>query len=365
LKNKERGFVIGIFLFIFFIVYSFKNQLYLHLVENYSLVLEELILWIPKLIIIILIFVVAYLLRSFFDSLIKQYFQYVGKEFEYKSASSIVKYVVWVIALIAALAVAIGNLGVWITSMGLVGFGITFALQKPILNIVGWVTIMFNQTYKLGDRVQMGDVKGDVVEIQVMYTVLDGILPNTDEPSGKTITLPNELVLTGSVVNFTKSGDYLWEELSIQITYESDWKKAEKMLKEIAFKIVNKYVGNSSHETTVVHKSFKEMIFALNKSHSQAKTRHERELIEGRIKSVNSECNRYKIIHNEIVKDKKKEPIVRVELTESSVGLNVRYLAHYKFLKIMKSEINTEFLKVIAKYKSISVAYPHIQIVRK
>ena len=363
--HKKNGLVYGAILLLIFVVYIFRTEFHATLLQNYTSISLTLISWIPKLVTIIVIMIIAKILISATNSVLLKYFKYVGKEKEYYSVRSVVKYGVWIIALIGILSVIIGNLGVWLTSLGLIGFGVTFALQKPILNFVGWLTIVFNRTFSVGDRIKVGDARGDVLDIQVMYTIMDGLLPNTDELSGKIITIPNEMVLTGSVMNFTKTGNFLWDELAVDITYESDWPKTVKILKDVSFKVVNKYVGSSKDDMSEIKKSLLETLDILRDHHKEADNKKERDVIERKMAQVQDEKNNVDEMDKHASTHSRREPIVRVELKPSSVELNVRYLAHYKYLRLMKSEINSAFLHGIAKKKDIHIAYPHMHIVTK
>jgi|FLOH01.1.fsa_nt_gi small-conductance mechanosensitive channel len=365
MREKNQGFLFGGLLLLFFLVFIFRESLLLSIIDNYTVLSEKIILLIPKLLIIIIIILIAKGLISFISSIMNNSLKYFGNEKDLYSAKAIVRYLIWFLAILAMLSVFIGNLGVWLTSVGLIGFGITFALQKPILNFVGWITIMFNKTYSIGDRIMVGDVRGDVLDIQMMYTVMDGLLPNTDELSGKIITIPNELVLTGSMTNFTKTGEYLWNELSVDITYESNWVKAEKLLKDITFEVVNKYVGLTKYDKSDKDVHMERTINTLKDEHKETDSHSEKALILRKLAQLKAEKEKIDTMKKSAMKDIKKEPIVRVELEGSSIGLNVRYLAHYKNLRIMKSEINSGFLIAVAKARDIDIAYPHLQIIQK
>ncbi|MAG39196.1 hypothetical protein CMO90_03865 [Candidatus Woesearchaeota archaeon] len=364
MEEKKRGLILGALLLVFFSIYFLREEFKSAIIENYTMISSFMISWIPKFLTILIIIVVANFVSSIANKMALRYFKYVGKEKEYYSVKSIVRYVVWTLAIIGVLSVLIGNLGVWLTSLGLVGFGVTFALQKPILNFVGWITLIFNRAYTVNDRIKVGDVRGDVLEIQIMYTVLDGLLPNTDELSGKIITIPNEMVLTSTITNFTKTGDYLWTELSLDITYESNWLKAEKILKDVAFRIVNKYVTIKKEESEK-HTNILETLKILKLHHKETLKEKDKEIIEKRMVEVENEKKKIEDINEHTKKDHKKEPIVRVELETSSVRLNVRYVAHYRYLRAMKSKINSGFLREIAKTKDIEIAYPHMQLVSR
>ncbi|MFH1770774.1 MAG: mechanosensitive ion channel domain-containing protein [archaeon] len=364
MEDKNRGFFLGGILLVFFFLYIFRYEFFFSIIDSYETISRNLVSWIPKFITIFLIIIIAKLIQSFTNNVISRYFKYVGKEKEYFSVKSIAGYIIWTLALIGILSVIIGNLSVWLTSVGLIGFGLTFALQKPILNFVAWLNLLFNKTYTIGDRISVGEDRGDVIEIRMMATIVDGLLKDSDEYSGKVIYIPNASVLTLPVTNYTKSGEYIWDNLSIDVTYESDWKKAKELLKEVTFNVVNKYVDSVKHEKSEKHENLIETLHVLKKHHNQTNKWGEKKIIEKRMNEVEEEKNKIEGKKKFIFEDVKKEPHVRVELRASSVGLSVRYLAHYKNLRRMESEINTIFLKRISKIKNINIAYPHMQIVK-
>ena len=110
-------------------------------------------------------------------------------------------------------------------SLGIVGFAITFALQQPLLSLVGWLYIVSKRPYGVGDRVEIGDSRGDVIEVGFLTTTLwevGGRLVTSGQPSGRVVTVPNAAVLSAQVVNDTTLFEYVWSEVSIQVAYETD-----------------------------------------------------------------------------------------------------------------------------------------------
>jgi small-conductance mechanosensitive channel len=330
---------------------SCKNFILDNISEHTDEFITKIIDFIPKFIVIALILIFGILLISIINRGFRRYSEMFERDLKYSAVFKIVKFTIWALIIFASLSVIVGNVGVFLTSLGLVGFGITFALQKPILNLVGWFTLIFNRAYTVGDRIQVGSVRGDVVEIELMYTKLDGILENTDELSGKRVTIPNEMILTTPVTNFTKSGAYIWDELEITITYESNWQKAIKTLEEVAVNVVNKYI-----QPVEKHKQKEKKIATfkmLNVRHvdqkdedmlkmDKAKEKHDQEMIDEHMEN---------------------KPIVRVMFKDSAIALNVRYLAYYRKLMAIKSDINNRFLNEIERSDDIEIAYPHMQIV--
>jgi small-conductance mechanosensitive channel len=119
-------------------------------------------------------------------------------------------------------------------SLGVVGFAITFALQQPLLSLLGWFYIMTKRPYSVGDRVRIGETKGDVIEVDFLVTTIwevGGELVSTNQPSGRVVTVPNSMVLASEITNFGGGGsEYVWNELSIQVSYETDLDVASSVM---------------------------------------------------------------------------------------------------------------------------------------
>jgi len=123
-------------------------------------------------------------------------------------------------------------------SLGVVGFAATFALQQPLFSLIGWLYIMLKRPYQVGDRVAIEDSKGDVVEVSFLVTTLweiNGELVSSNQPSGRSITLPNSVVLSSHVTNFTREEfPFVWNELSVQVAYETDLAFARERMTAVA-----------------------------------------------------------------------------------------------------------------------------------
>jgi small-conductance mechanosensitive channel len=97
---------------------------------------------------------------------------------------------------------------------------------------------MTKQPFQVGDRVRIDESKGDVIDVDYLVTTLweiNGELVSTNQPSGRHITVPNSVVLTSHVVNFSREEfPYVWNELPIQVSYETDLEFARGLLREVA-----------------------------------------------------------------------------------------------------------------------------------
>jgi small-conductance mechanosensitive channel len=148
-----------------------------------------------------------------------------------------------VLAAVVALAVVwrslAGSVGV---ILGFAAAGIAFAMQEVIGAIAGWFNITSGRIYRIGDRVELGGVRGDVIDITLLRTKMLEIGSAEDDKSwvkgrqhtGRIVAISNKATFTGPVYNFSAIFEFIWEELSVPVTYRSDWHQAEEILKEEA-----------------------------------------------------------------------------------------------------------------------------------
>lgn len=129
-------------------------------------------------------------------------------------------------------------------SLGVIGFAITFALQQPLLSLLGWFYIIIKRPYGVGDRVRIGGSKGDVISVDFLVTTLweiNGNMISSNQPSGRVVTVPNSVVLSSQVINYGGGGSpFVWNELSMQVSYETDLEFAREEMIDVA----NAYLGD-------------------------------------------------------------------------------------------------------------------------
>lgn len=120
------------------------------------------------------------------------------------------------------------------TFLGLVSAGIAIALADVFLNLAGWAYVIFRRPFKVGDRVEIGGEAGDVVDIRAFrFTLLEiRNWVDADQSTGRIIHVPNGRLFRESMVNFTEGFHYIWHEIPVLITFESDWKAAERMVRD-------------------------------------------------------------------------------------------------------------------------------------
>jgi small-conductance mechanosensitive channel len=156
-----------------------------------------------------------------------------------RSLGALVRFGIYLVAAIAALSVlAPGQLSALAVSLGLVGFGVTLALQKPLLNAVGWLTINAQGLYGVGDRIKVGEARGDVLHVGLMTTVLWEVEGELGRPTGRRVSFGNHLALEESVVNYSADLPYNWNQVEVPVAKEADWGLAERILLEVADEVV-------------------------------------------------------------------------------------------------------------------------------
>ena len=141
-------------------------------------------------------------------------------------------------ALINILAVVL-ILGVWVqrigdlsVALGIMGAGLAFALQEVIGSIAGWITIVTGRPFEIGDRIETGGIRGDVVDIGVLRTKLMeiGNWLGGDHNTGRIVTVSNAFIFKEPLFNYSRYLSYIWDEITIPVPYESDWQQAIKIM---------------------------------------------------------------------------------------------------------------------------------------
>lgn len=135
----------------------------------------------------------------------------------------------------------LGGLGV---ALGVAGAGIAFALQEVIASLAGWFAVSFGHFYKTGDRVQLGGIKGDVIDIGILRTTLMecGDWVRGDAYNGRVVRVANSFVFKEPVFNYSGDFPFLWDEITVPIKYGSD----RPMTRALLHRVLNEVVGGYS-----------------------------------------------------------------------------------------------------------------------
>lgn len=204
-----------------------------------------------------------------------------------------------------------------ITYFGLVSAALVVALQDPITNLVGWGFINWRKPFEVGDRIQIGDNQGDVVDIRVFqFSMMEiGNWVGADQSTGRIIHIPNRTVFSSAVANYTKGSDYIWNEIPVLITFESDWQKAKSILQAVA-------------------------------------VRHAMQIDDEVEASFRKAAKKY------FLKYGKLEPVTYTSVKDSGVLLTIRYLHEPRKRRDSEQSIWESILVEFGKHDNIDFAYP-------
>ncbi len=171
---------------------------------------------------------------------ITRYVKAVDTRYRLKKFITFLSYVVVAFLLTLIFSDRLGGLTV---AMGVAGAGIAFALQEVIASFAGWFAITFAGFYKPGDRVQLGGIKGDVIDVSFLRTTIMeiGEWVKGDLYSGRVVLIANSFVFKEPVFNYSGDFPFLWDEIIIPVKYGGDHRLARKILNDVANELVGEY----------------------------------------------------------------------------------------------------------------------------
>ena len=134
--------------------------------------------------------------------------------------------------------------------MGLFSAGIAITLQELFLSIAGSVYIFVVKVYEPGDRIEINGIKGDVIDIDSMYTTMMeiGQWVSSDNYSGRIVKLSNAFVFKGPVYNYSQDFPFIWDEFNLPIRYGSDIDLAKSIVIKVASETLSEYTASSKSQ---------------------------------------------------------------------------------------------------------------------
>ena len=253
-----------------------------------------------------------------FDKLIKKIvFEKIDDHTIRYQWQKIVKYITVVLAIIFLTKIWFGAFESLGTYLGLVSAGLAIAFKDLLVNLAGWVFIMIRKPLSVGDRIQIAEVTGDVIDIRIFqFSVIEiGNWVDADQSTGRIIHIPNGIVFSKWQANYTAGFEYIWNEIPVLLTFESDWKKAKEILSDA----VNKHAVHLSKDAE---------------------------------KQIKEAAKKFLIFYNKLT------PIVYTSVRDSGVLLTMRYLCNARRRRATEELIWEEVLEQFAKHKDIDFAYP-------
>lgn len=171
---------------------------------------------------------------------VKRYVKNVETRYRVRKFITFLSYIIIVLVLTLIFSDRLGGLTV---AMGVAGAGVAFALQEVIASIAGWFAITFANFFSTGDRVQLGGIKGDVIDISFLRTTIMeiGEWVKGDLYTGRVVRVANSFVFKEPVYNYSGDFPFLWDEIVVPVKYGSDHHLARKILESIADEVAGEF----------------------------------------------------------------------------------------------------------------------------
>jgi len=196
---------------------------------------------------IILIVLMVYLI----DRSIDRYLAEMGKErTRLHTLRAVIRFGVQAVGVMLILLVILGAPRQMTTFLGLATAGITVAMKDFIVAFFGWFVLMGKNGLRVGDWVEINGVAGEVIEINLLRTVLleTGNWTDTGHPTGRKVAFVNSYAIEGHFFNFTTSGQWMWDELQITVPANQDPYPLLDAIQETVAKETEKTAASAEEE---------------------------------------------------------------------------------------------------------------------
>ncbi|ULC57880.1 mechanosensitive ion channel family protein [Flaviramulus sp. BrNp1-15] len=253
------------------------------------------------IIIVVFVLTIIQLTRRFLRK------QVTDTSIRYKSQKGI-EIIGYIVLILLSLSYFTGNIKDFTIAIGLFTAGIAFTLQELILSVAGSLYIFIVKVYKPGDRIEINGIKGDVIDVDSIYTTMMeiGQWVSSDNYSGRIVKLSNAFVFKGPIYNYSQDFPFIWDEFNLPIKYGSDIELAKSIVIKIASETLSEYTTNSKSK-------WKEVV------------------------------NKY-YIEDAIV-----DPTLAITLTDNWIQFNLRYIVDYKKRRFTKHVLNDKIRVEVEK----------------
>jgi small-conductance mechanosensitive channel len=201
------------------------------------------------------------------------------------------------------------------TFLGLIGAGLAVALREPLLSLAGRLAVFSGHMYTAGDRIEIQKMIGDVIDIGFFYTrMLEiGSWIGGDQYSGRLLLIPNSVIFGSPILNYTQYLSYIWDEVTLPITYQSNVDRAIKILTDVGGNYTKEFLKDAQQELEEMKRKF-------------------------------------------LVPKVEFEPVVYVKVTSNWVQLTMRYVVEAKKRRAASSYLYKEVFQRVQQAKDIQIA---------
>jgi small-conductance mechanosensitive channel len=226
-------------------------------------------------------------------------------------------YLGFIVAAILVGRLWLAGVGSLVTYLGILSAGLAIALKELVANFVGWAFIIWRRPFEVGDRVQIGDLAGDVIDLRIFqFTLLEiGNWVEADQSTGRVVHVNNGRIFTDNLANFSKGFQYIWNEVPVLVTFESNWRKAKQILLDIA-------------------------------------NRHGEEMSQAAAERLREAARKFMIFYSKLT------PTVYTSVRDCGVLLTIRYLCDPRRRRATEQAVWEDILEAIAAANDIDFAYP-------
>ncbi|MFC0263318.1 mechanosensitive ion channel family protein [Fontibacter flavus] len=228
-----------------------------------------------------------------------------------------IQYLLAIIGLLLIGDIWISNFQSLTTFLGLLSAGIAIALKDIFVNIAGWIFIYWRKPFDVGDRIQIGEFKGDVVDLRLFqFSLLEvGNWVDAEQSTGRIVHVPNGKVFSDPQANYSQGFEYIWNEQQIYVSLDSDFKKAQTILKEIM--------------NTLMQDNFKNIERSIMKAHKE-----------------------------HFISFGQFTPTVYAKIHERGIQLSLRYLTLPRKRRVIEHQVTEAVLERLRAEKDIRIVYP-------
>ena len=228
---------------------------------------------------------------------------------------------IWIVAIGAIIALWSPSGSTLLTLLTIIGAGLAVALRDVLLSLVGWIRLSLHPPYRQGDRIEINGIRGDVVDIGMLQTVLVevGEWVHANQSTGRIVHIPNGWIYQHGVKNYTEGFEFLWMEESVTITFASDWRAAKQILLDAA-----------TEDTPNVEAEMRRQL--------------------------------KKLTHEYLVQFNVLTPYVYTNWVENGIELTLRTIVPARGLRNLRSTLVEDVLERFQNHEAIEIAYPTIRV---
>jgi small-conductance mechanosensitive channel len=229
----------------------------------------------------------------------------------------IVTYIHAALTVVVIGAIWLNGLASLSTFLGLASAGLAVALHDTIANIAGFLFIEGRKPFRVGDRIEIDGVKGDVIDVRLFeFSIVEvGNWVDAEQSTGRIVHLPNSMVMRSPLHNYNIGFEYIWNEIPVLITFESNWKKAKGILQRVAKEHVESFSAGAQEQ-------------------------------------IRRAAQKYLIVAGTLT------PIVYTTVKDSGVLLTIRYIVNPRKRRGTEQEIWENILDAFETESDIDLAYP-------